>query len=74
MKKTHCRDQYSKTCNIVEVKSISDGATNQQHDSETWIAAVNVTSNSFDDTETEILYGEGNNKCSVSKDDIVKTQ
>ena len=31
-------------------------------------------SNSFDDIETEILYGEGNNKCSISKDDIVKVQ
>ena len=30
--------------------------------------------NSFDDIETEILYGEGNNKCSISKDDIVKVQ
>ena len=74
IEKEHCRDQYSKTCNIVEVKSIFDGAINQQHDSETWIAAVNVTSNSFDDIETEILYGEGNNKCSISKDDIVKAQ
>ena len=58
----------------MEVKSISDGAINQQHDSETWIAAVNVTSNSFDDIETEILYDEGNNKCSISKDDMVKAQ
>ena len=74
IEKEHCRDQYSKTCNIVEVKSIFDGAINQQHDSETWIAAVNVTSNSFDDIETEILYDEGNNKCSISKDDMVKAQ
>ena len=58
----------------MEVKSISDDAINQQHDSETWIAAVNVTSNSFDDIETEILYDEGNNKCSISKDDMVKAQ
>ena len=35
---------------------------------------MNVTSNSSDDIETEILYGEGNNKCSISKDDIVKAQ
>ena len=55
-------------------KKVFDGAINQQHDSETWIAAVNVISDSFDDTETEILYGEGNNKCSISKDDIVKAQ
>ena len=58
----------------MEVKSIFDGAINQQHDNETWIAAVNVTSNSFDDIQTEILYGEGNNKYSISKDDIVKAQ
>ena len=56
------------------VKSIFDGAINKQHDGETWIAAVNVASNSFDDIETEILYGEGNNKRSISKDDIVKNQ
>ena len=35
---------------------------------------MNVTSNSSDDIETEILYGEGNNKCSISKDGIVKAQ
>ena len=35
---------------------------------------MNITSNSFDDSETEILYGEGNNKCLISKDDIVKAQ
>ena len=58
----------------MEVRSIFDGAINQQHDSETWIAAVNIASNSFDDIETEILYGEGNNKCSISKDDMVKAQ
>ena len=74
IEKEYCRDQYSKTCSSVEVKSIFDGAINQQHDNETWIAAVNVTSNSFDDIQTEILYGEGNNKCSISKDDIVKAQ
>ena len=56
------------------MKPIFDGAINQQHGSETWIAAVSVTSNSFDDTETEILYGEGNHKCSISKDDIVKAR
>ena len=56
------------------VKSIFDGAINKQHEGETWIAAVNVTSNSFDDIETEILYGEGKNKCSINKDDIVKAQ
>ena len=33
-----------------------------------------VTSNSFDDIQTKFLYEEGNNKCSISKDDIVKTQ
>ena len=44
--------------NIVEtntVKPIFDVAINQQHDKETWIAAVTVTSNSFDDIQTEIL-------------------
>ena len=35
---------------------------------------MNITSNSFDDIETEIFYGEGNNKCPISKGDIVKTQ
>ena len=74
IEKEYCRDQYSKTCSSVEVKSIFDGAINQQHDNETWIAVVNVTSNSFDDIQTEILYGEGNNKCSISKDDIAKAQ
>ena len=58
----------------MEVKSIFDGAINQQYDGEIWVAAVNITSNSFDDIETEILYGEGNNKCSISKDDMVKAQ
>ena len=58
----------------MEVKSIFDGAINQQYDGEIWVAVVNITSNSFDDIETEILYGEGNNKCSISKDDIVKAQ
>ena len=74
IKKEHCRNKYSKTCNRVEVKSIFSGTINQQHDNETWIAALNVASNSFDDIQTEILYGEANNKCSVSKDDIVKAQ
>ena len=37
------------------------------------IAAKNVANNSYD-IETEILYGEGNNTCSISKDDIVKAQ
>ena len=37
------------------------------------IAAVNVANNSYD-IEKEILYGEGNNTCSISKDDIVKAQ
>ena len=50
------------------------GAINQQNDNETWIPAVNVTSNSFDDIQTEILHGEGKNKCSISIDDIVKAQ
>ena len=43
--------------NIVEtntIKPIFDGAINQQHDKETWIIAVNVKSNSFDDIQTEI--------------------
>ena len=31
----------------MEGKSIFDGAINQQYDNETWIAAVNVTSNSL---------------------------
>ena len=74
IKKEHCRDQYSKKCSSAEVKSIFDGANNQQHDSKTLIAAVNVTSNSFDDIETDIFYGEGNNKCSIGKDNIVNTQ
>ena len=50
IEKEHCRDQYSKTCSSVGVKSIFDGAINKQHDSETWIAAVNIISNSFDDS------------------------
>ena len=58
----------------MEVKSIFDDAVNQKHDNETWVAAVNVASNSFDDIQTEILYGEGNNKYLISKDDIVKVQ
>ena len=49
IEKEHCRDQYSKTCCSVEIKSVFDVAINQQHDSETWIAAVNVTSISFND-------------------------
>ena len=44
------------------VKSIFNGAINQQHGNETKITAVNVTSNSFDNIQTEILYGERNNK------------
>ena len=36
----------------------------------TMIATMNVTSKSFDYIQTEILYSEGNNKCSISKDDI----
>ena len=58
----------------VEVKSIFDGAVNQQHGNETRIAAVNVASNNFDNIQTEIFYGEGNIKCSIFKDDIVKAQ
>ena len=34
---------------------------------------MNVANNSYD-IEKEILYGEGNNTCSISKDDIVKAQ
>ena len=30
IEKEHCRDQYSKICSSVEVKSIFDGAINQQ--------------------------------------------
>ena len=52
----------------MEVKPIFDGAINQQHNNETWIAAVNVTSNSSDNIQTETLYGEGNKKYSISKD------
>ena len=37
------------------------------------ITTVDVIS-SFDDIESEILYGERNSKCSISKDDIVKAQ
>ena len=73
IEKEYCRDQYSKTYSSVEVRSIF-GAINQQNDNETWIPAVNVTSNSFDDIQTEILHGEGKNKCSISIDDIVKAQ
>ena len=47
IEKEHCRGQYSKTCSLVEEKSIFDGAINQQYDNETWIAAVNVTRNSL---------------------------
>ena len=54
----------------MEAKSVFDGAINQQLDNETRIAAMNVTSKSFDYIQTEILYSEGNNKCSISKDDI----
>ena len=51
----------------MEVRSIIDGAINQQHDYEKWIAAMNVMSNSFDDIQTDIVYGEGSNKCSLVK-------
>ena len=34
---------------------------------------MNVTSNSFDDIQTEILFDKGN-KCWISKDDFVKAQ
>ena len=71
--KEQCKDQYSQTCSSAEVKPTFDGAINQQHNSETLIAAKNVANNSYD-IETEILYGEGNNTCSISKDDIVKAQ
>ena len=74
MKKNIVETNTIKLAAVWKKKKVFDGAINQQHDSETWIAAVNVTSDSFDDTETEILYGEGNNKCSISKDDIVKAQ
>ena len=39
IKKEHCRDQYSKKCSSAEVKSIFDGANNQQHNSKALIAA-----------------------------------
>ena len=74
MKKNIVETNTIKLAAVWKKKKVFDDAINQQHDSETWIAAVNVTSDSFDDTETEILYGEGNNKCSISKDDIVKAQ
>ena len=35
---------------------------------------MNVTSISFNDIQTGILHGEGNNKCSICKDDILKAQ
>ena len=62
IKKKKCKDQYSETC--TSLMFIFDGTVNLQRH--------NVIINSFKDFEAEILYSEGNNKCTISKYDTVK--
>lgn len=61
----------------MDIRSIFDGAINQNDNTKTLIAAKNVINSSFYEKflfEIKILYIEGNNKRLINIADIVKNQ
>ena len=65
---------YSHKLNVDDVRTMFDAVVNQKENNETWIAAINTISTTFDDIENEILYDAGDKPRTISWNDIVLAQ